>query len=422
MNLSQLGADDNAALKDIIRGRIRSAGPISFAEFLSLALYHPRHGYYFACDPTRDYESSPNVHPVFGAMVARQLAGFWRLLGRPARFDVFEAGAGSGRLAADVLRALRAEEPDLYDAVRYVAQDVTYGGPLAAAEPSRPNHPVRPEPVEGRSAGGESSFDPSAGLRAGKLRTNVSPAELSADNVGGAPDLPSSPEIDGCVLSNELLDALPFQRVRKRDGRLYELRVGLEDGRFVDVEVEPSDTIRNYFAALGVEPGEGCEAEVNLEAIAWTRRAAAALRRGYVLTLDYGYEAPELYAPWRKRGTLLTFYRHTSGEDPYVRVGRQDITASVDFTSVMRAGESAGLRTLGLTTQTEFLAALGIGEALAQPPAAGEIEAFYALRRAVMELTDPSGLGRIRVLIQSKGVPEAKPKGLLAATRPGGEE
>ncbi|HEY4686308.1 MAG TPA: SAM-dependent methyltransferase, partial [Dehalococcoidia bacterium] len=218
MNLSQLGADDNAALKDIIRGRIRSAGPISFAEFLSLALYHPRHGYYFACDPTRDYQSSPNVHPVFGAMVARQLAGFWRLLGRPARFDVFEAGAGSGRLAADVLRALRAEEPDLYDAVRYVAQDVTYGGPLAAAEPSRPNHPVRPEPVEGRSAGGESSFDPSAGLRAGKLRTNVSPAELSADNVGGAPDLPSSPEIDGCVLSNELLDALPFQRVRKRDG------------------------------------------------------------------------------------------------------------------------------------------------------------------------------------------------------------
>ena len=84
-------------------------------------------------------------------------------------------------------------------------------------------------------------------------------------------------------------------------------------------------------------------------------RAAGALRRGYVLTLDYGYEAEQLYAPWRKRGTLLTFYRHTSGDDPYARIGRQDITASVDFTSVRRAGEEAGLAHVGSATQSEFL-------------------------------------------------------------------
>ena len=91
-------------------------------------------------------------------------------------------------------------------------------------------------------------------------------------------------------------------------------------------------------------------------------------KRGYVLTLDYGYEAPELYASWRKRGTLLTFYRHTSGDDPYARIGRQDITASVDFTSVRRAGEAAGLTHVSTATQSEFLAGLGIGEALASNP------------------------------------------------------
>jgi len=132
------------------------------------------------------------------------------------------------------------------------------------------------------------------------------------------------------------------------------------------------------------------------------RHAARALRRGYVLTLDYGYEAPDLYAPWRKRGTLLTFYRHTSGDDPYVRIGRQDITASVDFTSVRRAGEEAGLTTLVTMPQSEFLAGLGIGDALASAPEPDQLESYYALRRAVMELTDPAGLGRITVLVMHK--------------------
>ena len=172
--------------------------------------------------------------------------------------------------------------------------------------------------------------------------------------------------------------------------------------RLVDVEAAPLPVVEQYFDELGVSPAEGCEAEANLAAPAWTRRAAGALRRGYLLTLDYGYEAEQLYASWRKRGTLLTFYRHTSGDDPYARIGRQDITASVDFTSVLRAGESAGLTTLGLVTQAEYLASLGIGEALAAGPSGSEMEAYYALRRAVIELTDTSGLGRIRVMIQQK--------------------
>jgi SAM-dependent MidA family methyltransferase len=365
VNLTDLDASDNPALRDIILDRIRASGPISFAEFYELAMYHPRHGYYFANDPTRDFQSSPNVHPVFGAAIARQLAQFWRSMGSPARFDAFEAGASSGRLAANILRYARTAEPDFYDAVRYVVQDVTLSGADAAA------------------------------------RLEASGAPL--DRVEVAASLPQQATIEGCILSNELLDALPFRRVRHRDGHLYELLVGAQDGRLIDVEAEPRPDLIAHFEALGVTPGEGCDAEVSLVAPAWMARAATALKRGYVLTLDYGYEAGDLYAPWRKQGTLLTFYRHTSGDDPYVRIGRQDITASVDFTSVRRAGESAGLTHVSTTPQSEYLASLGIGEALSKPPEPAQMEAYMALRRAVMELTDPTGLGRITVMIMSKG-------------------
>jgi SAM-dependent MidA family methyltransferase len=364
VNLTDLDASDNPALRDIILDRIRASGPMSFAEFYELAMYHPRHGYYFTNDPTRNFQSSPNVHPVFGAAVARQLAEFWRAMDRPAHFDVFEAGASSGRLAADILRYARNAESDFYDAVRYVVQDVTLSGAEA--------------------------------------QNRLEGSGVPVDHVEVAAALPQRPAIEGAIISNELLDALPFRRVLRRGGHLYELLVGSKDSRFFDVEAEPRPDLIAHFDALGVSPGEGCEAEVSLVAPAWMSRAAGALRRGYVLTLDYGYEASDLYSGWRKRGTLLTFYRHTSGDDPYVRIGRQDITASVDFTSVRRSGEAAGLTHVSTTTQSEFLAGLGIGEALSRPPEPGRMEAYMALRRAVMELTDASGLGRVTVMVMGK--------------------
>ncbi len=366
--------DDNAALKELICARIRREGPISFRDFMEMALYHPVHGYYFTCDPTLDYQSSPNVHPIFAACIGRQMAEMWRLLGRPARFDVVEAGAGSGQLAGDVARWLRANEPEAFESLRYRLQDVTHG--------------------------------PEASARM------LEKLGLPAEKVSACRDLPGADEVEGCIFSNELVDAFPVRRLRNEGGSLIELRVGLEGERFVDVAAPAPSDLSCHFEALGRMPGEDCEAEANLEAAVWLTRAASALRRGYLLTLDYGYEAPDLYAAWRKRGTLLTFYRHTSGEDPYRRAGRQDMTASVDFTTLLRAGHDAGLGFLGLTTQAEFLAALGIGDALAPRPDPTQLEAYYALRRAVIELTDTTGLGRIKVLAQGKGVPEAELTGL----------
>jgi SAM-dependent MidA family methyltransferase len=212
--------------------------------------------------------------------------------------------------------------------------------------------------------------------------------------------------VRGCILSNELLDAMPIHRVAVEGSACREIYVRFEDERFTEELRDPHPDVIAYFGELGLLPGEGCRAEVNLDAPRWMADAASALDYGYILTFDYGYEADELYASWRTDGTLLCFYRHNPSDDPYARIGRQDMTSHVDFTTLRRAGEDAGLTTLGLTTQSEFLAALGIAEALT-PPTGDEpdMEDYFARRRAVTELLDPGGLGRIKVLAQAKDAP-----------------
>jgi SAM-dependent MidA family methyltransferase len=361
-------ATENTALKRLIVERIEAEGGISFAEYMRMALYHPRLGYYTGGRETigreSDYLTSPEVSPLFGAMVGRQLREMWETMDRPPAFNIVEAGAGTGRLARDILDWASRVAREFLAAVRYTIVEHSE----EAAERQR------------------------------RL--------LSAEGLDSHADwtlqLPGA--VDGCILSNELLDAMPVHRVAVRDGLLREIYVTWDDGHFTEELRDPSGEIAAYFDALGLLPGEGCVAEVNLEAPRWMREAAASLTRGFLLTLDYGYEAEELFAPWRTDGTLLGFYKHNPSADPYARIGRQDLTSHVDFTSVRRAGEQAGLTTLSVLMQSEFLANLGIAEAL-EPPAseAPDMEEYFARRRAAMELLDPGGLGRIRVMLQTKG-------------------
>lgn len=369
---------ENAVLKERIIQRIQAEGGIPFREFMAMALYEPGLGYYCArrekMGRQGDYLTSPEVGPLFGAMLGRQLLGMWTALGRPARFQAVEAGAGTGALCLDILRWARRAAPDFADALTYT---------IVEASPVLQER--QKETLE------------SAGL---------GPYVRWQDSV------PS--DVAGCIFSNELLDSMPVHRVAARGGRLYEIFVTWDGSRFQEELREPSTPeIEAYFQALGLRLPESCCGEVNLDAVRWVRQAAGALRRGFLLTMDYGYEAPELYAPWRKNGTLMCFYRHNLSTDPYVRLGRQDITAHVDFTSIRRAGEEAGLSTLVLLTQCEFLLDLGIREAMAPP---GEddagLEDYYARRRQALELIDPAGLGRIRVLIQCKGLRKPRLAGL----------
>ncbi len=368
-------AAENADLKALIVGRIRREGPITFRDYMEMALYHPEHGYYNSNRPKMgregDYLTSPQVHSVFGYMVAKQLWQVWEIMQRPPLFQVVEMGAGRGVLGRDVLKWAREHALDFYEAVVYCM-------------------------VERSDA-----------LRREAGRT-LEVAALSADKVRWAEGV--SGDIAGCVISNELVDSFPVHRVAIENDELREIYVDWQYGKFVESSGRPStNELRDYFERSGLLPGEGCRAEVNLEAPLWMARVAKALKRGVVLTFDYGYEATELYAPWRKDGTLLCFYRHTASADPFDRLGYQDMTAHVDFTTLMNESKRSGLDTLGLISQSQFLTALGIGGGLS--PTAAErdsgLEEYYARRQAVFTLIDPERLGRIKVLVQQRDLPQA---------------
>lgn len=366
-------ATDNQALKDRIVSRIQAEGGIAFRDFMEMALYHTKLGYYCApgekMGPHGDYMTSPEVSSVFGTLVGRQLREMWEIMDRPGSFQVVEAGAGSGSLARDIFWWAERSAPDFHSSLEYKIVEL------------------------------------SEAMRA-QQRSKLT----DAASVTWSSELPD--DIEGCILTNELLDAFPVHRVTVREGTLHEIFVIWHEGGYFDQELRPpAPEVSAYFERLSLLPGEGCTAEVNLESVNWMRRAGRALRRGYVMTFDYGYDAADLFAPWRSDGTLLCFYRHNPGSDPYVRIGKQDMTAHVDFTSLITAGEEASLTTVALTTQTSFVERMGI-EAAMKPPEGADLEEYYTRRRQVTELIDPGGLGRIKVLVQSKDVPDSALTGL----------
>lgn len=365
-------ATENAALKRAIIERIGADGSVSFRDFMAMALYHPGLGYYTGerekIGRTGDYLTSPEISPLFGAMLGRQLREMWERMDRPSAFEAVEAGAGTGVLARDMLSWAQRAAPEFAAALRYTIVEVS------------------PRLTE-------------------RQRERLGAEGLDAE---WRTELPDS--VIGVILSNELLDAMPVHRVAVKDGVLREVYVTWDGSSLAEELQDPAPEVRTYFRVLGILPGEGCYAEVNPAAVEWVASAAGAIERGFLLTLDYGYEAVELYAPWRTDGTLMCFHRHTAGNDPYVRIGRQDITSHVDFTSIRRATEAAGMTTLGLLSQSQFLANLGISEALGNRDT--DLEEYMARRRAVMELLDPGGLGRIKALVQAKNVGDVTLTGL----------
>jgi len=207
--------------------------------------------------------------------------------------------------------------------------------------------------------------------------------------------------------SNELLDALPVQRVVMPQGSLREIFVGWDGTRFTEITGEPSTpALARYFGEQGIALEEGQQAEVGLEACDWIENAGRALERGFVLTIDYGHEAPALYSERHNRGTLLAYREHAVSENTLEAPGEQDLTAHVNFTALDLCGRRAGLARAGLVTQSQFLVALGRGNEFADlyDPAQTEMEKLRA-RLLLKNLIHPEGLGeKFQVLIQSKGI------------------
>ncbi len=357
-------------LEELLAERIRRYGPIPFADFMRECLYHPVHGYYSKVESQRfaDYYTSVDVHPIFGRLLARQFAEMWEHLGRPKGFPLVEAGAGAGRLAQHILDFSEAKLPDFYCALAYVAVE---------------RSALRREQAAMRSQ---------RHAAAGHFRTSVElPAQIPA----------------GCVFSNELIDALPVHRIVIRAHELQEIFATFRDGRFVD-SVAPLSTcaISEYFATQGVTLKEGQHAEAGLEACDWIAEVGRRVERGFVLTIDYGHRATDLFDEHHMRGTLLAYRSHRASEDFYASPGDQDLTAHVNFTALETWGKRSGLETVGFTSQTAFLLALGQKNEFADLYDEGQSEAEQIRARLQLKtLIHPEGMGeRFQVLVQRKGV------------------
>ena len=370
---------------------------ISFAEYMGLALYAPGQGYYRVPEAARrtgpygDFDTAPEIHPIYGALVARQLAQMWLSLGRPAEFAVVEVGAGSGALARSIITSAPALGGGFAEALRYTIVE--------------PYEPLR--------------------------RAQQAPAGTSIRWVASLAELEP---VTGCILANELLDAFPVHRLQRQDGAVQEIYITLADDdpgentatgftlpesidewlpdmsgdgviegpalRLREVLAPVSTPALNEYGAA-LEKGE--RIAVNLAAQQWVAEAAAMLRQGYLLLVDYGYRDYEEHRA-KKRDVasdgLRCYYRHTLQHDPYIRAGKQDITAPVDFGAIQQAGHTAGLHTTCLVTQREWLSSLGIEAVLAGLDR--HDPGYYQERFALQELVRPGGMGSFWVLMQAR--------------------
>jgi len=342
---------------DYIRARISDAGgSISFAEFMHYALYAPGLGYYsagarkFGADG--DFVTAPEISPLFGRVVAQQCA---RVLREGVAASLLEFGAGSGRLALDMLRALEA-----LDAL----------------------------PAEYRI------LEVSADLR--ERQQQLLRAELPhlVDRIVWLDRMPAAHR--GVVIANEVLDALPVERFMRRNNGIYQMRVIDEGGEFVFVdEPAPEVLVRAVQAIeehIGGQLPDNYVSEVSLAAPAWLADVARMIEHGLVLLFDYGVSRREYYAADRNEGWLRCHYRHRVHSDPLILPGIQDLTAWVDFTAVAEAAAGGGLDVLGYASQSQFLLAGGIETEL-QDFAAMSIESQLQTARQVKMLTLPGEMG-----------------------------
>lgn len=342
----------SAELTARIAAEIGPGGWIDFARYMELALYAPGLGYY-AGGSTKlgeagDFITAPELSPLFGRTVARPVAQVLSHTGG----DVLELGAGSGRLAHDLLLELAAL------------------GTL----------PARYAIVE-----------VSAELRERQSRLLARLPDTLRERVQWLDTLPS--QITGVVLANEVLDALPVHVVGWYDEGIRERGVTWTGDRLTWAE-RPLQASPLLERAREIAPPPPYRSEINLLAPALIASLAQSLQRGLLLLFDYGFGEREYYHPQRNDGTLMCHYRHRAHDDPFFHPGLQDITSHVDFTAAAVAGVQAGLRLAGYTTQAMFLIDAGITDVMSRTPPE-DAAAYLPQAAQVQKLTSPAEMGEL---------------------------
>lgn len=364
-------------LQQLIIERIRREGPISFAEYMRMALYEPGYGYYVTERPKvgweGDFYTSTDISPIFAHCMGRQLLQMWERMGQPCPFIVVEQGAERGHLATGVRAWAAREFPDFNAALDYRTEDIA--------------------------------------------------AEQDAICLSSDTDVPS------VILSNELVDAFPVHLVEIRDKQLYEVYVDVERGRLCEVLDEPSSAeVANYLDTYKIPWNtyeDGWRAEINLDALRWMQQTSQRLlgssgtrkRHGFLLTIDYGDRARALYTRSCYRGTLACYFHHRLNEQPLLRSGEQDITAHVNFSALIDEGRRQGLRLHSFITQRLWLGNMGLYDELeqlrtrefavidsARATDQGQVALFQwrMLQQKAMALTEPHGMGNFMVLIMKR--------------------
>lgn len=360
-------------LTKTIKSLIHQSGPITFDRFMEIALYHPEHGYYTSgkakIGKGGDYYTSPCVHPAFGEIIGRFICQAYEVV-NTADFTVVEMGAGKGFLALDILDSLKKNHIGLYNQLNYSIIELS---PTLQEE----GQIILKEHIH-------------------KIRWIDSLSDLEPESICGV------------FISNELVDSFPFHRAKFKDGELLEIFTTLEDEEFVQTLDKPSgSSLEEYFEGCNLEFENEQEVEINLYAKKWLSDIARALAKGFVFTIDYGYLASELFNSSRMKGTFVCFYKHTSNENPYMNIGEQDITAHVDFSNLIRIGESIELNTVKYTTQGQFLidwGILDIAERYSGEEGSSDIS-YQKNRMAIKNLFLPNLMGdKFKVLIQEKNL------------------
>ena len=382
--------DYNPALYEVIAQHITTSPKelITFAQYMDLVLYHPQHGYYSNQETNigkkGDFFTSVHLGADFGELLAEQFVQMWNILGNLQSFALVEMGAGQGYLALDILRYIQQQHPHFYSCINYI---IVERSPALKELQQRKlvGYPVNWQTLE---------------------------------------NMPSN-SVTGCFFSNELVDAMTVHRFHIIGGKLQEIYVTtkdmLQDGGkdkfsqplFAEVSGEPSTPkIREYFQLVNINVenySENYQSEVNLAVLEWLAIVSDRLQCGYVLTIDYGYPAHRYYNPMRSKGTLQCYWKHQRHNDPYINIGKQDITTHVNFTALEKWGNYCGLTKLGFTQQGLFLMALGLGNRLASLSCGNQKISQVLYRRDLLhQLIDPMGLGGFGVLLQSKGLQKSK--------------
>jgi SAM-dependent MidA family methyltransferase len=352
------------SLAGIIAEKIREEGPISFHDFMEMSLYYPGYGYYSTSRDKigkgGDFYTSPCVSSLFGEMIARQLEEMWFWLGRQP-FSVVEYGAGTGLLCRDILQSLQ-KNKELYTGLHY--------------------HII----------------ERSEAMRERTRQLLPDHARVSWHN-----DITEIPPITGCILSNELVDNFAVHQVVMED-RLMEVFVD-HNGNFTECLRPAAEPLNNYFRELHVTLPKGFRTEINLEAIDWITRVSGTLKKGFVLTIDYGFPSRHLYDQHRNKGTLVCYHRHMVNYSPYTNIGDQDITTHINFSALCHWGMNNGLELSGYTNQAYFLQGLGLAAYLKNMEENGQADRWTADEKLSLIKTLLVDMGRkFNVLIQYKGL------------------